>query len=245
MEKYEELAQLILESRNTVVLTGAGISTDSGIPDFRGPKGLYREIDPMEELSKEVLLYDPERFYNIGFRMLTSIAQAHPNKAHYILAQWEQKGLVKGIITQNIDGLHSKAESKNVIEVHGNLREGSCTGCGHWVDFWYIKDLVDNDIIPPLCEKCGSILRPSVILFGDMVTEFERAYDMAEQSDLMIVLGSSLEVAPVSLLPQFSKKLAIINLGRTTYSHRADICIDENIGQALENINRLLKEAGR
>jgi NAD-dependent deacetylase len=245
MEEYIKLADLIKRSSNVIVLTGAGISTDSGIPDFRGPKGLYSQMNGEYELSTDVLLNDPKRFYKVGFKLLADISQAKPNRAHYILADWEKRGRIKGVITQNIDGLHNIAGSNNIIEVHGNLRQGICTDCGYKVTFEQIKELIDKGQIPPLCNQCGGILRPSVILFGDIVTDFDKAYNMAYKSDLMIVLGSSLEVAPVSFLPRISKKLAIINIGNTPYNFRADVVIKESISQVLEQINEILIDGER
>lgn len=150
-----------------MVLTGAGISTESGIPDFRSPgTGLWENIDPMEALSTSVLYNNTEKFYKEGFNMLLNMTDAEPNRAHYALAEMERLGYIKGVITQNIDNLHYKAGSKYILEVHGNTREGSCIKCGTIVDLNILINKVNNKEIPPKCDKCGGILRPDVVFLG-------------------------------------------------------------------------------
>ena len=205
LNKIKTISELIKSSNKTMVLTGAGISTESGIPDFRSPgTGLWENIDPMEVLSTTVLYNNPERFYKEGFNILLDMMDAKPNKAHNILAEMESLNLIHGIITQNIDNLHQKAGSKYVLEVHGNTREGSCMDCGNTVSINELSHKVNSGEIPPKCNICGGILRPDVILFGDMLPEaFNIAYKEVETSDLLIVIGSSLMVAPVNYLFQF------------------------------------------
>lgn len=157
---FEEAARLIRQSKKTMVLTGAGISTESGIPDFRSPgTGLWENLDPMEVLSTRVLYNSPEEFYKVGFKILSSMRNAKPNEAHYILSEMEKDGIISGVITQNIDNLHQKAGSKNVFEVHGNTREGSCLRCGKKVSFEILEEKVNKKQIPPCCDDCNGVLR--------------------------------------------------------------------------------------
>jgi NAD-dependent deacetylase len=240
---YEEIARMIIESRMTVVLTGAGISTESGIPDFRSPgSGLWEKIDPMEALSAHVLYGNPVKFYSVGFKILTSMKNAKPNEAHILLTRMEKENLIHGIITQNIDNLHFQAGSKNILEVHGHIRSGHCVKCGTSHEFSEIEDKVDHGEIPPLC-NCGGMIRPDVVLFGDNLPEcFNSAWELAKKCDLMIVIGSSLQVSPVSYLPGFARKLVIINSGETPYDDKADVLCRDKASYALSNIYNKIQE---
>lgn len=238
LEDIKKAARLIRNSNKTMVLTGAGISTESGIPDFRSPNtGLWENMDPMEALSTSVLYNNPQKFYKEGFNILLSMTNAEPNKAHFALAEMEKLGYIKGIITQNIDNLHYKAGSHYILEVHGNTREGSCLNCGNVVDLKVLKFKVDNDEVPPKCDNCGGTLRPDVVFFGDMLPEeFNIAVREVETSDLLVVIGSSLMVAPVNYLPQMAKKLIIINMGPTAMDNFAEVKIEDKAGKTLEAI---------
>ena len=240
---YEEIADMILESKMTVVLTGAGISTESGIPDFRSPNsGLWEKVDPMEALSKEVLYNKPDVFYNVGFKILGSMRGAKPNKAHIILSKMEKEGYIDSIITQNIDNLHYEAGSVDVMEVHGNLKTMHCLKCGAKYDYDVVEEKIMNEGIPPICH-CGGVIRTDVVLFGDSLPKcFDRAWRKAQKADLMIVVGSSLQVSPVNYLPSLSKKLIIINYGETAQDSLADILYREKASSALVNIYNKLKE---
>lgn len=238
MDDIRKAADMIKNSSKTMVLTGAGISTESGIPDFRSPNtGLWENIDPMEALSTAVLYDNPKKFYKEGFNILLGMTDAEPNRAHIALAKMEKLGYIKGIITQNIDNLHHQAGSKYILEVHGNTREGSCNTCGDTVDLNVLITKVNNKEIPPKCDKCGGILRPNVIFFGDMLPEdFNIAVQEAESSDLIIVIGSSLMVAPVNYIPQMAKNLIIINVGPTAMDNIAEVLIQGRAGEILEAI---------
>lgn len=241
--KCEKIAQMIQKSNLTVVLTGAGISTESGIPDFRSPNtGLWEKIDPMEALSTDVLYRNPKKFYEQGFKILKDMKGAKPNKAHALLAIMEKEGLISYLITQNIDNLHYDAGSKNIIEVHGNIRTGHCIKCGRQCDFSAIEEKVAKGEIPPKC-ICGGMIRPDVVLFGDNLPDcFNKALDISKRCDLMIVIGSSLQVAPVNYLPSLAKKLVIINIGETMYDKRADVLYKEKASTALEKIYDCIQE---
>lgn len=244
LSKIDQACDMIKNSSKTMVLTGAGISTESGIPDFRSPgSGLWENIDPMEALSTTVLYNNPQKFYSEGYSMLLGMTDAKPNTAHYILAEMEEQGYIKGVITQNIDNLHQRAGTKYLLEVHGNTREGSCTSCGRVVNLDVITEKVNNKEIPPKCNNCGGLLRPDVIFFGDMLPEdFNIAVQEMENCDLLIVIGSSLAVAPVNYLPSLAKKLMIINEGRTAMDYICDLKLEEKAGAVLEKILNELNE---
>ncbi|WP_244985954.1 SIR2 family NAD-dependent protein deacylase [Anaerosalibacter bizertensis] len=244
IDKIKRASELIKKSSKTMVLTGAGISTESGIPDFRSPgTGLWENTDPMEALSTTVLYNDPEKFYSEGYKMLLGMKDAKPNRAHLVLAEMEKRGFIKGIITQNIDNLHHKAGSKYVLEVHGNTREGSCMDCGKKVPLDVMTQKINEGQIPPKCNSCQGTLRPDVIMFGDMLPEdFSIASNEASTSDLLIVVGSSLVVSPVNYLPQMAKNLIIINKGRSAMDHYSDILLNGSASDILEAILEELVE---
>jgi len=213
-EQIQQLADLIRENERFYVLTGAGISTDSGIPDFRSPgTGLWEKVDPIAVSSVEVLKNDP-------------------------LAQLEEMGYIKGLVTQNIDGLHVKAGSKKVWEVHGHLRSGYCQGCKKKYPFEELVQQVELKRIPPVCHNCYSVLRPEVVLFGDPMPTFffELQHKMQYECDFMLVVGSSLVVYPVADLPRMAKKIAIINQQPTSYDQKAEVVVRENSSKALHDL---------
>ncbi len=238
MDEIKSAVALIKSSRKTIVLTGAGISTESGIPDFRSPgTGLWEKIDPMEALSTKALYQYPKYFYEVGFPLLTSMADAEPNKAHKILAKLEDEGYIQLLVTQNIDNLHQKAGSKDVLEVHGHTRSGYCLSCYGEVSMRDMNHIIQTGEIPPRCPNCGGTLRPHVVLFGDSLPPcFDRAWGEVETGDLLIVIGSSLEVGPVNHLANLCKNLMIINLGKTAYDRRADLIIQGTASSILEQI---------
>lgn len=217
-----ELASLLQGSNRTVVLTGAGISTESGIPDFRTPgSGLWSHVNPIEILSVTAMRKDPKRFYDFKIPLWRSFLAAEPNPAHKALADMERLGAIRCVITQNIDSLHQRAGSKHVLEVHGHMRTGRCQKCSRRLPFETLADRVEAGDCPPHCE-CGGVLRPDVVLFEDMLTgDFEKAVQEAFSCDLMLVIGSSLEVSPANSLPQNARRVAIVNLGPTQMDHGA------------------------
>ena len=243
-KKPVKIAEAILESGKTVVLTGAGVSTESGIPDFRSPGGIWSKFDP-GVMTSSMLYGNPVGFYKQAVAMLSflkEIKSAKPNRAHYILAEMEKEGYLSCVITQNIDGLHIKAGSEKVYEVHGNLMGGYCMSCGEKTDFDLLVEKVRSGVIPPVCDSCGGILRPDVVLFGDELPEcFMEATAEVEGCNLLLVIGSSLEVTPVSSLPAMAKRYIIINRGRTYYDRRAYTTWNEKAGNALEAIYKEIK----
>lgn len=237
MDSIMKACELILNSKKTFALTGAGISTESGIPDFRSSSGYYSKMDPMEALSKDVLLNNPSRFYKEGYLILEDLNNKEPNKGHQALAKLEELGLLKGIITQNIDNLHTKAGSKNIYEVHGETRGVHCLKCNSKYKFSVMKKKVDNNEIPPRCDKCGGALRPNVVMFGDaMPDDYMRAAYELEDTNLLIIVGSSLTVSPVNFLPNYVDKLIIINNTPTPFDKKAELVFRESSGEVLEKI---------
>jgi len=242
-KEIEQAVKLIREHRNFYALTGAGMSTESGIPDFRSPgTGIWERVDPIATSSVEVLYKNPKLFYEVGFARFAGIAAAEPNQGHYVLAVMEKIGLLKGLITQNIDGLHVQAGSKKVWEVHGHLRSGYCLGCQRRYPFEELVQQVELKRIPPMCDFCFNMLRPDVILFGDPMPAlfFEARETLEQDCDLMLVAGSSLVVYPVADLPRLARKLIIINLEPTDFDYKADVVIRGKCGQVLTEILGLL-----
>lgn len=237
----EKAVELIKNSKKIFALTGAGISTESGIPDFRSETGYYSKMDPMAALSKDVLLKNPKRFYSEGYVILSDLNDKSPNQGHIALKELEDLGYLQGIITQNIDNLHTKAGSSNVYEVHGETRDVRCMSCGKVYPFSYMKEQVEKNIIPPKCQ-CGGVIRPNVVMFGDMMPDdFTRAAQDLEDADLLIVIGSSLQVSPVNYLPRYVKNLIIINNEPTPFDSYAQVVIHEPAGKTLKKIIEALK----
>jgi NAD-dependent deacetylase len=228
-------AELFRQAKHAVALTGAGLSTPSGIPDFRSTgTGLWSRDEPMEVASLSNFRTAPERFYE-WFRPLASqIYYAQPNPAHLSLAELEKAGRLHSIITQNIDMLHQKAGSQTVIEMHGTMRTLTCTQCYYQMEAeLHLDKFVENGKIP-CCSKCGNILKPDVILFGEQLPQaaWFKAQREARQCDLMLAVGSSLEVLPVAGLPMQAldrgAHLVIVNNAQTYLNVRADVVILED-----------------
>lgn len=229
------LAEMVMNAGKCVVLTGAGISTESGIPDFRSPgTGLWTHVDPMAILSATAFRTKPKAFYEFIVELHESTARATPNDGHRSLARLESMGLVEVAITQNIDGLHQRAGSKKVLEVHGHLRTCTCTGCGKSYEMPTVLDMARRGDVPPKCGACNSWIKPDVVLFEDRLpADFLLAQQAVLGSDVLIAVGSSLEVAPVCYLPALAPHLAIINLMPTGYDSRAEVVIRAGAGMAL------------
>jgi NAD-dependent deacetylase len=231
----DELAKLLRERQPCVVLTGAGISTESGIPDFRSPTGIWAQYDPMEYATIDAFRRDPEKVWEFYGLRLDMVVRAEPNAGHLALAELERRGLVQAVITQNIDGLHQRAGSVNVIEVHGSIRTAECLSCGETA-------LLDH--AAPRCPTCGAQMKPGVVMFGELLpeAEMEQATELARQARLLLVVGSTLEVYPVAGLPQETLAaggaLAIVNRGPTPYDEVAEVRIDGGAGEVLSTLRR-------
>ena len=234
----EHLAALIVEAQPCVVLTGAGVSTESGIPDFRSRTGIWREYDPMEYATIDAFRRDPAKVWDFYSKRLGILANAKPNAAHLALAELERRALVDAIVTQNVDWLHQAAGSVEVIEMHGSIRTASCLGCGHGEPFERVVQLLPV----PACARCGQVLKPDVVMFGELLPDgvMERATELALGAGLVLVVGSSLEVYPVAGLADLAERLAIVNIGQTPYHVRAELTIDAPAGETLTEVVRHL-----
>jgi NAD-dependent deacetylase len=243
IDKAQIAAQLLCTSDSAIALTGAGISTPSGIPDFRSPKsGLWDGVDPLVVASIYGFRQDPQAFYNWIYPLTKLTINARPNPAHEVLAALENQGKLKGIITQNIDMLHTRAGSQVVHELHGHFREATCIECFRVFPAEPIihQFLLDHQV--PRCPNCGGIIKPNVILFGEElpVQSLLAAQDLARKADLMLVVGTSLEVAPASDLPMLAlrngAKMVIINLESTHMDNAASVVIHANAAEVLPEI---------
>jgi NAD-dependent deacetylase len=228
------LAALVRERQPCVVLTGAGISTESGIPDFRSETGIWAEVDPFEVASIQAFRRDPDRVWSFYRERIHALLEAEPNDGHRALAELERRGLVCAIVTQNIDTLHSRAGSREVVEVHGSIRSAECLRC-LWQEELAGLLLRLEEPGPPDCPHCGEPLKPGVTLFGELLptAALGRATHLARSAGLVLVVGSSLEVWPVAGLPLEARALAIVNRGPTALDDRALVKIDGGAGETL------------
>ena len=241
-DSASKLADLLKESRCSVALTGAGISVPSGIPDFRTPgEGLWEKVDPMEVAHIDAFRSDPARFWSFYRPRFQSLGEVEPNAAHEALAELERQGLLEGVITQNVDMLHVKAGSERVIEVHGSIRSCSCPQCGGSFATAEVEALVGDEGVPE-CPTCVAVVKPDVVLFGEMlpVDAMAEAEALASRADLMLCIGSSLEVYPVAGLPSVTLgrggRLAIVTQGPTPYDRDAAVRMDGDVVADLEEV---------
>ncbi len=230
-----------------MVLTGAGVSVPSGIPDFRTPEtGLWANVDPMEVAHIDVFERDPARFWSYYRPRFQSLGDKRPNPAHEALAELERRGLVEGVITQNIDRLHRAGGSRNVVEVHGSIETTTCTSCAASYGLDEVDALFDGAGVA-ICASCGGPVKPDVILFGEMLSEsaMARARDLAERAELMICVGSSLAVYPVAGLPQLTLerggRLALVTMGETPYDADAELKLG---GEVVEELAAVMAALG-
>ena len=232
------LAELFRERGPAVVLTGAGISTESGIPDFRSPTGIWAQYDPAEYATIEAFRADPVKvlsFYSLRLRVLV---EAEPNDGHRAIADLERAGHVAAVVTQNIDGLHQRAGSRDVTEVHGSIRSSTCLQCGASYSLTELLEVLEGSEAPA-CTECGAIVKPDVVMFGELMPEaaIDRAYELARATGLMLVVGSALEVWPISQLPEETRshggEVAIVNKGATSSDGLAVVKCDGAAGESL------------
>lgn len=229
------LAELVESRRPCVVLTGAGISTESGIPDFRSAEGIWTRYDPAEVAHIDAFRRDPARVWEFYALRLRALSEAEPNAGHRALAVLEERGWIRAVITQNVDGLHRRAGSREVVEVHGSLREAECVQCGARVPM----EVAAAALPLPPCPECGEVLKPGVVMFGELLpaAAIERAQELAAEAELLLVVGSSLEVHPVAALPSATLAsggvLAIVNRGGTAWDSQAEVVLDAGAGKTL------------
>ena len=238
------LAKLVREDQPCVVLTGAGVSTESGIPDFRSADGIWRRYDPMEYATIDAFHADPAKVWDFYGKRLAALSGAVPNTGHDALADLERRGWIDAVITQNVDGLHQRAGSRNVVEVHGSIETASCLDCGTAVT--YAEALAGLPL--PSCASCGRPLKPDVVMFGELLPDaaIDRAIRLASEARVMLVVGSSLEVYPVAGLPletlAAGGRLAIVNRGPTQFDDDAEVCIDAGAGETLAALAEALPD---
>ena len=240
-QQLQDAAELMQQASNIVALTGAGISTESGIPDFRGPDSPWLTAPT---LSYQDFIHKPEarqQYWQSRRNLSSQVAAARPNEAHLALAELERRQVLLGVITQNFDGLHQDAgnQPQGVIELHGTSRAAACTLCGARSSISELQQRIDAGEIDPQCSSCGGFLKSATILFGQRVPEAElaRAKELSAACDLFLVVGSSLKVMPAAMLPgialQRNVPLIIVNLQPTSLDAAADVVIHEQAGHIL------------
>lgn len=231
LTKEQKLDELIKNANRIVFFTGAGVSTASGIPDFRGSKGLYKEA-PEEIVSHNYFILHPKEFYNFYFNKMV-FENAKPNNAHKAMASLEQKGKVLAIVTQNIDTLHQQAGSKNVIPIHGTVEKYICMNCKKE---YRLEDIIKKDV--PKCKLCNGILKPNVVLYGEElnIDNINASIKAISEADLLIVAGTSLVVYPAAAFIKYFKgeNLVIINLDKTNFDSMCTLQINDKVEKVLE-----------
>jgi NAD-dependent deacetylase len=250
-DSQRELASLLLGARHGVVLTGAGVSTESGIPDFRSPGGVWEKVDPMQVGSLATFISNPERFWSFHRPRFSAVASVEPNPAHLAVAELERRGIIKELITQNIDGLHRRAGSPEPIEVHGTLDFGECLRCRARISREEMLARADDapDGVPG-CTQCSFQIKSGVVLFGEQLpTEaISAAFDAADAADVMLVIGSSLLVTPVSTLPDIVLRhggaLAILTESETPYDDHCTVRLHGKAGVQMTDVLAALDELG-
>ena len=230
------LTEMFQEAKHTVVLTGAGMSTESGLPDFRSAiDGMWNDVDPLQFASRDAMQFERDLFVRFYKQRILKLKDTRPHTGYYHLAEWERTGEVGCILTQNVDGFHQQAGSRNVAEMHGTLCDIYCDDCGE-------KASSDGYLKDELICACGGFKRPGVVLFGEPLplNAIHKAKLETKKADLFIVLGSSLQVSPANVFPMEAKrngaKLVIVNQEPTEYDSYADLVINEKIGKVLDDL---------
>lgn len=253
-KKILKAAELLFNSKSAIALTGAGVSTESGIPDFRSDSGLWKKYDPDIYSNIKSYIKDPTKFWNLAEKIAPTLFKAKPNPGHEALAELENMDILKATITQNIDELHQKAGSVMVYEVHGNINRFNCFGCrASYSKDQVLRKLKKEKQYPPQCDICAAPLKPSVVLFGESLPTFEiyQSQTLSQKADVMLIAGSSLSVAPVCDLPIYTLneggKLIIVNDEKTPLDERAEVVLRYKTGRVLplivEEVKRLKSEA--
>ncbi|MFW9820908.1 MAG: NAD-dependent deacetylase [Candidatus Thorarchaeota archaeon] len=248
-ESVRKAAKLLLNSNYSIVLTGAGISTESGIPDFRGDSGIWKKYKPEIYGSFQSFLADPSKFWKMAEKIAPTLFDAKPNPGHYAIAELENLNIIKAVITQNVDELHQKAGNIIVYEVHGSVNRFTCLGCrASYTKEQIMRKLKKEKKSTPGCNYCGAPLKPSVVLFGEGLPNFEKymSIELAKKSDVMLIAGSSLSVAPICDLPLYTLseggKLIIVNDESTDLDERAEVVINNKTGIILPLIVEEIKK---
>jgi len=238
------LAELLRSAGRVVALTGAGISVPSGIPDFRSPgTGLWANVDPMAVAHIDVFRREPERFWQFYGDRFALLRGKAPNGAHHALVELERRGVLEAVVTQNIDGLHRVAGTRDLIEVHGTIGTSSCLSCGERVELPEVRErLAAAPDGVPRCAACGAPLKPDVVLFGELLPEaaLARASALAAEADVLLCVGSSLEVFPIAQLPEITLaaggQVALVTKGPTPYDRRAAVKLEGDVVAELDAV---------
>ncbi|MGM9949842.1 MAG: SIR2 family NAD-dependent protein deacylase [Lysinibacillus sp.] len=237
MEKVQQLAEWLKQSKKTVVLTGAGMSTESGIPDFRSRDGWWRNIDPATVANTEALEHNYDLFHDFYCARLDALKGCKPHEGHYILADWERRGLIERVATQNVDGFHRQAGNTAVDELHGSIHAVRCQKCGAPAEE---PDFCDKRP----CSRCGGRLRPGIVLFGELLPEqaWNHAMEAIRTADVVIVIGTSLQVYPVNQLPRMTRgRLVYINRETDGFEHDFDLIMEGSAKEILQEVDAALQ----
>jgi NAD-dependent deacetylase len=241
------LAEMLREARSALVLTGAGVSVPSGIPDFRSPgTGIWEKVNPMEVAHIDAFRRQPDRFWHFYGERFASLVDKQPNAAHEAIAELERRGVIRGVVTQNVDRLHRRAGSRNVIEVHGSIEWSVCPECGGRTSLERVLEIIGAHPGAPECPACIAPLKPDVVLFGEMLPEvaISDAYALAAEADLIVCVGSSLEVFPVASLPGVTRdgggRIALITQGPTPYDGDAELKLTGDVVDELTAVMEAL-----
>ncbi len=243
-----QAASILAASPFSLALTGAGLSTESGLPDFRSPGGLWGEYDPLEVATLSAFRRTPGKFYDFYRQRLARLAGAVPNAGHHALAQLEASGRLGAIITQNVDGLHQAAGSRHVIELHGNLREAACLQCRWTGPIRLITEALEAGTLPA-CPRCGARVKPNVVLFEELLPQeaYQQAEDACRRAGVLLVVGSSLQVTPAARLPQVARQhgatVIIANDEPTPQDHVAAVVLRGRAGAILPPLVTAVQEA--
>lgn len=239
---YEDLTKILRNSENIVFFGGAGVSTESNIPDFRSEQGLYNAkqqygMSPEQMLSHSFFMTQTEKFFDY-YKNNLIYTDAQPNNAHIVLAELEKMGKLKAVVTQNIDGLHQKAGSKTVYELHGSVMRNYCMDCGEYYDLEYIMNDENCKGIIPKCKKCGGTVKPDVVLYEEMLDDeqISGAVEAIRRADTLIIGGTSLVVYPAAGFVNYFRgdNLVLINKSETSFDNRASLVISDSIGKVLK-----------
>jgi NAD-dependent deacetylase len=241
LNPVDDAAAILARATSVAALTGAGMSTESGLPDFRSPDGLWAEFDPLEVATLTAFLQRPDTFYDFYRKRLSALAQAAPNPGHRALAQLEAAGMLEAVITQNVDGLHQAAGSRRVIELHGNLREAACPQC-RWIGpVAVVTEALDRGG-RPACPRCGNLVKPNVVLFEELlpVDAYQEADAICRRAAVLLVAGSSLQVTPAAGLPDVARRhgaaVIIVNDEPTEMDHLARVVLRGKVGTILPEL---------
>ena len=240
----QECAEMLMAAERVVAMTGAGISTAAGVPDFRGPNGLYvtRRYDPETVFDIDAFLLDPEPFYDFTRDFLSVVDRIEPTVAHHFLARMEREERLRCVVTQNIDFLHQIAGSQNVISVHGGYWTSRCLRCGVEWDFDTLRSRVEKESVPR-CGDCKGLIKPDVVFFGEAVKGMDQAAAEVMEADLMLVLGSSLTVYPVASLPAMARcPVIVVNKGPVGLAPGPDrFFVDEDLDEFFQAVGAAMK----